>query len=346
MDKLRLLAVAAVLLFSQRTALAGEGAPPFAAPNFFAFSEPNDSEFSDYRPVLNADVTAVIFERTFADNPNFTQLYIASLTTSRAQVRQLVGVSSFRPDWCWNQSNGRLTTGPIAFSNDDGVYVLSGRNLMLLPNTAGMVYPAWYPNCQYLAVDVGQNPQVSGEHVTALINAFTGVVVAAPLANNQVWAGFPSVDQANPNLVAFAGQFIGNSNYYNQDINYSWVTDRSRLPPIVAPLDRMAPAGPGFLQQFQARAGWWSPDGKWFAFESNRICDQIDGNTYAIFIQDARGEKPAVQVTDCEWTAEHPKWFPPGTTNGKTLLIAAVAKAKGGPFAIASFDVSAFLHPR
>jgi hypothetical protein len=193
MGKARLLTVALVLLFSQRGALAGEGVPPFATPNFYAFSEPNDNGFSDYRPVLNADATAVVFERTFAYNPNFTRLYIANLTNHPAQVRPLVGVSSLRPDWCWNQSSGGLSTGLIAFSNDDGVYVLSGRHLTLLPNTTGMVYPAWYPNCQYLAVDVGQNPQVSGERETALISAVTGVVVAAPLANNQVWAGFPSV---------------------------------------------------------------------------------------------------------------------------------------------------------
>jgi WD40-like Beta Propeller Repeat len=210
-----------------------------------------------------------------------------------------------------------------------------------------MVYPAWYPNCRYLAVEVGQNPQVSGEHVTALINAATGVVVAAPLANDKVWAGFASVNQADPNLVAFAGQFIGSSNYYNQDINYAWVTDRSHVPPIVEPLDRKAPAGPGFLQQFQARAGWWSPDGKWFAFESNRSCDEIDGLTYAIFIQAADGARPAMQVTSCDWNANHPKWFPPGTTGGKTMLIAAISAPtqSGGstPYHIATLDVTAFV---
>src|SRR5271163_4593668 len=147
MDTVRFLAVAAVLLSSQGTALAGEGAPQFATPNFYAFSPQDDTDFSDYRPVLNADATAVIYERTFADNPNFTQLYIANLTTNPAQVQPLVAVSSFRADWCWNRSNGGLTTGPIAFSNGDGVYVLSGAKPTLLPNTAGMIYPAWYPNC-------------------------------------------------------------------------------------------------------------------------------------------------------------------------------------------------------
>jgi WD40-like Beta Propeller Repeat len=146
--------------------------------------------------------------------------------------------------------------------------------------------------------------------------------------------------------VAFAGQFIGQSNYYNQDINYAWVTNRSQLPPTVAPLDQAAPAGPGFLQKYQARAGWWSPDGKWFAVESNRSCDQIDGSTYAIFIQPADGAQPAVQVTSCDWNANHPKWFPPGSTGGKTLLIAALAQPSdppSTPYHIATLDITAFV---
>ena len=76
--------------------------------------------------------------------------------------------------------------------------MFSGTALRLLPKTGGMVYPSWYPNCQYIAADVGENEQVSGEHLTAQIDATSGVVVAAPLANNSVWAGFPSVNQVDP----------------------------------------------------------------------------------------------------------------------------------------------------
>jgi hypothetical protein len=193
-------------------------------------------------------------------------------------------------------------------------------------------------------VDVGSNQQVEGQQLTAQINASTGVVVAAPLANDLVWAGFPSVNQADPRLISFAGQFNRESNYYNQDLNYTWVTNRSTNPPRVTPMDRRAPAGPGFLQKFQARAGWWSPDGKWFAFESNRSCDQIDGQTYAIFIQDANGFRPAMQVTSCDWNAQHPKWFPPGSTGDRALLIAAFAQpGQNEPFHIATVDVTAFV---
>jgi Tol biopolymer transport system component len=199
-----------------------------------------------------------------------------------------------------------------------------------------MIYPSWHPDCEHLAVDV------TGAQVTAQIDATTGDVVISPLANETVWAGLASVNQTNPNLIAFAGQFNEESNYYNQDLNYVWVTDTSTVPPTVAPLDHQAPSGPAFLQKFQARAGWWSPDGNWFAFESNRICSEIDGQTYAIFIQDANGARPAVQVTDCSWNIQHPKWFPP-RKDGKTLLIAAVQAGPGEPFRIATFDVSRFV---
>jgi hypothetical protein len=81
--------------------------------------------------------------------------------------------------------------------------------------------------------------------------------------------------------------------------------------------------------------------------ESNRICDQEDGQTYAIFIQDAAGTSPAMQVSDCQWNVQHPKWFPPGTAGGNTLLIAVVAPpGLQRNFAIASFDVSAFVANR
>jgi hypothetical protein len=306
--------------------------PQFAEPNFLLPANPN---LNDYRPVVNAEGTTVIFERNATSTPNDIKLHSLDLATG--DVQPFVNFASTRPDWCWDRSGGQFTSGPIAFSNNsDGIYrVDPGGQPTLLPNTAGMIYPSWYPDCQRLAVDV------TGAQVTAEIDATTGMIIVSPLANETVWAGFASVNQTNPNLIAFAGQFNAESNYYNQDLNYVWVTDRSTTPPTVAPLDREAPSGPAFQQKFQARAGWWSPDGHWFAFESNRICNEMDGQTYAIFIQDANGTRPAVQVTDCSLNIQHPKWFPP-RKDGRTLLIAAV-QAPGQPFRIATFDVSRFV---
>lgn len=314
----------------------------FVEPNFLL---PANPDVNDYRPVVNAEGTVVIFERNPTTRPGDVKLHSADLATQ--DVQPFVTFASARADWCWDRSGGGLTSGPVAFSkstdcgttfsNDCGIYtVATGGQPVLLPNTAGMIYPSWYPDCQHLAVDV------TGTQVTAEIDAITGVIIISPLANETVWAGFASVNQTNPNLIAFAGQFNGESNYYNEDLNYIWVTDRSTEPPMVAPLDRKAPNGSAFLQKFQARAGWWSPDGKWFAFESNRICKEIDGQTYAIFIQDAQGARPAMQITDCQWNVQHPKWFPP-SKDGRAFLIAAVQRTSGGPFRIASFDVTQFV---
>jgi hypothetical protein len=283
----------------------------------------------------------VIFERNLTATPNDVKLYIADLSTHN--VQRFVNFGSTRADWCWSRSGGQFTSGPVAFSNDDGIWrVDPGATPTPLPNTAGMVYPSWYPDCEHLAVDV------TGPQVTAEIDATTGQIIVPLLANETVWAGFASVNQTNSNLISFAGQFNGESNYYNQDLNYTWVTDRSTTPPTVAPMDRNAPGGPAFQQKFQARAGWWSPDGRWFAFESNRICNENDGagQTYAIFIQDANGARPAMQVSDCaSWNVQHPKWFPP-RQDGRVLLIAAVQAESGGPFRLASFDVSRLLEGR
>jgi hypothetical protein len=315
---------------------------------------------SDYRPVLSADGSKVIFERTLHDE-TIANLFIASinpLTTPGPFIPAgAAGTSgSQRADWCWKRSsNGAVEVGPVAFSNNDGIWVAHASGLdpvsgpIVFLDTAGMIYPAWYPDCQALAVDVVTGgAKVKGRWLTAQLDAVTGKVIAAPLANASVWAGFPSVNQANPNYVAFAGQpNDGNANYYNQETNYSWVTDRSSpWRPIIKPIERQVRANSGFIGKFQARAGWWSPDGRWFAFESNRACNDISGTTYAIFIVDSQGFYPPMQVSDCIWNAQHPKWFPSGPSGVSTMLIAAVQYNSEGPNQIATFDVTAFVKQR
>jgi hypothetical protein len=54
------------------------------------------------------------------------------------------------------------------------------------------------------------------------------------------------------------------------------------------------------------------------------------------FIQNAAGLKPAVQVTNCDWNVQHPRWFPPGSTGDKIMLIAAAAKNDESQFHIPS----------
>jgi hypothetical protein len=136
----------------------------------------------------------------------------------------------------------------ITENESHGVYRVDPGGLqVLLPNTAGIIYPSWYPDCHSIAVDD------TGAQVPAQIDATTGQVIRSPLGSETVSAGFPSIDQTNPNHVAIAGQFNACSPYYNQDLNYVWVADTSTGRPRVAPLDRHAPRGPRSSKDSGAR---------------------------------------------------------------------------------------------
>jgi hypothetical protein len=111
---------------------------PFVEPNFLL---PANPDVNDYRPVVNAEGTMVIFERNPTAMASDVKLYIADLSTHN--VQRFVNFGSTRADWCWSRSGGQLTSGPVAFSNDDGIYrVDSGGQPVLLSNTAGMIYPS------------------------------------------------------------------------------------------------------------------------------------------------------------------------------------------------------------
>ena len=105
----------------------------FVQPNFLL---PENPDVNDYRPVLNAEGTTVIFERNPTATPNDIKLHTADLATGN--VQPFVNFASTRPDWCWNRSGGQFTSGPVAFSNNDGIYhVDPGGQPVLLLNTGG-----------------------------------------------------------------------------------------------------------------------------------------------------------------------------------------------------------------
>jgi hypothetical protein len=304
----------------------------FVTPVFLMKYSPK-VKLSDYRPVLNSTATTVIFERTIK---NITKLYSLDLTNPSATPTLAfpkLKEQSLRADWSWQ-------TGMVVFMNTtDGIYLSTNRGeYSLIANTKKMSYPTWYPDGAHLAVYNNRKHRPALPIPRTSQIDLTGTVLNPIMANDTVWAGFPSVNQTNPNLIAFAGQVVKPGTTYNQNTNYIWLTDNSTNPQTVRTLDPGIPTKP-FDPKYQGRASWYSPDGNWIAFESNR---SNSNNQYSIYIQKADGSTPAVQVTDPGWNANHAKWYPNGTA-----LVVTVLQTKGAALnsdrGIASLDVSTFV---
>ena len=87
---------------------------------------------------------------------------------------------------------------------------------------------------------------------------------------------------------------------------------RRRAAPV--PLETGARTDP-YDPRFQGRAPWWSPDGKWVVFESNRPPQplaEVGAGLYAIFLYEYGGSNPAIQITEIVYNCNHAKWFPNG----------------------------------
>ena len=227
-----------------------------------------DPSVSDYRLAISPDGTQIIFERTLQNTP--VQLYLAVLGSSSSPSvfpPNTPFQSATRPDWSW--SNGQVA---FCIKNSAGVVTTDadGSNLTDVANTQNMIYPAWTPDGAYIAV---MNEQTSSEYVsprTTVIDT-AGTPKTPTVANNTVWAGMPSVNPTNQNQFVFAGQWIGSQTSYDQNKNYVWFADLSTDPITLRPLDQKANSSGPFQSAFQGRAPWWSPDGNWVAFESNRL---------------------------------------------------------------------------
>lgn len=317
------------------------------------------SPVEDYRSAVNADGTAVIFERWTnptrgVENPPFV-LYQLALSRNEPPTPFLSGSPrvnvSTRPDSSW-------VTGQVVFSNGRGVWLVGadGVDPALIGGTADMIYPAWFPMpppYQALAV---YNEQTSASPLpnTTEIDV-EGNLIATALAGPGLYAGMPSVNPVDPTLIAFAGQSVANGSY-DQDANYIWLVDTSKDPVTPVPLETGAPISGPFQKQWQGRAPWWSPDGKWVAFESNRAHPpapgQTSGGLYAIFLYQVGGTTAAVQLTDPKWNMNHAKWFPNGFSiaGDKALIVAAFqqldpSQPPAWPYGLATLDVSSVIGP-
>jgi hypothetical protein len=322
-------------------------------PNYLISYE-RPASFNDYRCVVNGDGTQVIFERSLVDASgeikNQFNLYILDLPgPGNEPIPFLQGTTlplySDRPDWSWQ-------TGAVAFNwieekdLEVGAALSDGTYPTRVKRTSRMQYPTSYPDGTSLAVM--NNAATASRHPSTARIDSDGTFTPA-LTGQTLWAGMPSVNQTKPNLIAFAGQLVESPpKKYDQDRNYIWLLDMSQTPISVAPLEYGCPSSGCFNPAFQARAPWWSPDGKWIVFESTRA--DTDGK-YAIFLYRVGEKYGAVQLTDPMFNMNHAKWFPngfPGYPDGAPTLIVAAYQPHWGetpqwPHGIATLDVSAFV---
>ena len=360
-------------------AFCAKAAPPaLVAPVFLLPYNPKFL-FYDYRPAINAAGTRIVFERSFPGggtlNPgysNIINLYLAELNSPSLDPAQLLvsgtnNGGSNRPDWCWFATNPSVD-GPIVFSAGasgnvptsalTGIYYTmaqpqaGGLFWSVTGTTAGMVYPTWFPGCAQIAVYVNNAIAHQGYTgpETQKFDLYGNML--GSLSGTKLWAGFPSVNQRNPRLLALAAQhFNASPNGYQQDNNYIYIANTVGNPPRVTPLDPRAPVN-RYAAKFEGRAPTWSPDERWIAFESNRNCSASNSG-FAIFLQRATGEGLARQVTDCSYNAQHAKWYRQ-PVNGRTLLIVSALRYPGNNSSpamqnargIASLDITAFVDSR
>jgi hypothetical protein len=335
----------------------------FVTPNYLIpYVRP--ASLSDYRCVINGAGTKVLFERSPIDKSGRAKegdstLYVLDLVGSGNKPTPFLQgspetVYQNRPDWSWQ------TAGSVAFNwgrnkglgIEVGIAESGGSNPTRLKETAGMEYPTWFPDGT-LAVTYysKKKPHPNTSHIKQ--DGKTATILEFALAGPSYWAGMPSVNQASPNLIAFAGQLVEKGEKYEQDQNYIWVMDTSKTPVSVRPLEGSGLASGPFQPDYQARAPWWSPDGNWLVFESYRASQPANGSKgmYAIYLFDySTTGATAVQVTDPMYNMNHAKWYPNGfnhVTGDQTLVVAAYqqdGKSAALPYGIASLDVSSIIN--
>jgi Tol biopolymer transport system component len=324
----------------------------------FLFDYATPAEFDDYRCVVNAAGTQVIFERAPYDpttkKSGPSELYLLTLGgDSPAPLFQpSIAPETNRPDWFWG-SKGTVAFSYIPASGDTanqvGTAESTGSGSNLLGSlTNHRVYPTWFPDGKLLAVMNSTNKAAPS---LAILYSSTGKTERGDVQGSSLWSGMPSVNQTNSSLIAFAGQPQAWGGAYDQDKNYIWVVDTSVSPPAPVPLEVGAWNQTGsFDKNFQGRAPWWSPDGAWVVFESNRASPPSRSNKngmYAIFVYKFGSPGPAIQITAPSYDCNHAKWFPNGFNGvpGPFKLIVAAWQNGGatpplGPYGLASLDLT------
>jgi Tol biopolymer transport system component len=256
----------------------------------------------DYWPVFSPDGAWVLFTRTVGAR---STLYVVPAEGGEPRVFLSDPPSALtlqtRPDWSWHD-------GAVAFAGNGGIWLTDGDGASpaRLEGTEFMIYPAWYPGGDAMAVMYTRDNQPDARKIDR-----AGATLG-PLSPPDLYTGMPSVYQLDPTRLAYPGQ--PREGRYNQDVNRIWVSEDGGTTA-------------RRLDDEQGRQCWWAPTGPVLAFMSTR-----GGHGAVVYLATPDGGV-VVPVTDPAIRAQHPKFSPDATR-----IVFAGTPHPGGPTKIGILD--------
>jgi Tol biopolymer transport system component len=253
----------------------------------------SDGDFDYSRPCFSPCGTQVLYMRSPKKQAHWSFWTVPAAGGDERVFFADPGFQATRPDWGWKR-NEIAFTGQVGNAFNLWCLDVDGGRLREVetgdPATNNLEYPTWYPD--------GGSVAITDYTKLQLLRVDVETGAQTPLTDpSVVLTGMSSASPGTGNPLAFAGQPAGQP--YNQEKNRIYVKlgDEPAFP----------------LDGEQGRAPWWSPDGRWIAFESNRF-----GGGYTLLIErgirlSADPPPPPIRPLPEGVAAVHPKWSPDGS---------------------------------
>jgi Tol biopolymer transport system component len=266
----------------------------------------SNEHFTDGRPCFSPDGNTVLFERAGKGIPRAQFWTVDIQTNSENLYYKSDTYGCFRASWSWNPKQhskkiaftgiypqGDNPTSRIMLLDENGANNSATHLTVPGYQDAQLSYPAWYPNELALLMTNYSQLQLLKVNINSLASDV--------LTSKQTWSGMGTVNEADSNIIAFAGQPAG-SGKYDQQINKVLLQVGTDAPMVFSDPAKGA----------IGRAPWFSPDGKIMAFEAYSTPPKLQ-----IFLRQVDAinpqSQPIIPVSDPNYGAQHAKFSRDGS---------------------------------